>query len=97
MSEFPYMVALVAVFAFVVLCNVLAVGCASDERAKEAAENIGLHHVVVKSKGFAFGPLGGCSQYDVAKFRVEGVDASGQLRSIQVCAQVPFGGYTVRS
>ena len=91
-------------FAFVVGFFIVAVLLAtvgaqlpSESRAKQAAENIGLHSVRVTDRSPAWGALGGCKEDDLAKFTVVGYTDSGQQRTIQVCAPWPFGGYTIRS
>ena len=91
-----YSALFLAMLVFVMLANALAVKSASDDRAKRAAEDIGLSHVRVESKSYAAGMFSGCSQHDNVQFRVSG-DRDGQRRWVKVCATVPFGGYTVRS
>ena len=75
----------------------IAPNLASDNRAMDAAGNLGLTDTRVISKGLAFGTLSGCSGDDNVQFKVEGIAANGDIRTIKVCANVPLGGYTVRN
>lgn len=86
--------------AAVLAVSLLMAGCASlasDSRAIRAAENIGLTNVRVVDKGYSWGVFGGCHEQDITKFKLVGTDARGKLRTIEVCAPVPFGGYTIRN
>jgi hypothetical protein len=69
---------------------------ASDARARQAAADVGVENPRVVSSGPAWGVLGGCTQSDSVKLRVEGT-RNGRPVSVNVCAALPFGGYTVRS
>lgn len=77
----------------------LAAGCSripSEDRAVRAAENLGLTHVRVVSRRYAWGVLGGCKDDDLTLFHLVGTTADGSVRKIDVCAPL-VGGYTVRS
>jgi hypothetical protein len=98
MSDFSVQIMfVVGVVVVAIFANMGCARMASEERAIQAAENIGLRKVVVLDKGMAWGTLGGCSADDVAKFKLRGIDHYGEHRTIEVCAGVPFGGYTVRN
>jgi hypothetical protein len=90
-------VAFLAVIIIAIGGNFVCASMASDHRAVQAVENIGLRNVRVVDKGPSWGVFGGCKESDVAKFKVQGTDSYGKQRTIEVCAPVPFGGYTIRN
>lgn len=91
-DDFPLFIVLcVAAFGAMLLANIGCASLASSERAIHAAEDVGVRNARVVSKGPAFGVFRGCSEHDVAVFKVRGTN-----RTVKVCAGVPFGGYTVR-
>lgn len=69
----------------------------SSAGALRAADNIGMTDTKVISKSVLFVGFRGCSEDDVALYRVQGTDARGKVRVIEVCQGFLFKGATIRS
>lgn len=67
-----------------------------DQKAIDAAENLGFTEVEIISKSAVYHVFGDCAKSDDARYKMSGINPAGKRVEFVVCAGV-FKGGTVRS